>query len=42
MTGFVILMGGITLVVGLVALADLWTRRHDKKSRRDSGLVIRD
>lgn len=33
MTGFVILMGGITFVVGLVAVADLWARRHDEKAR---------
>ena len=33
MTGFLILMGGITLVVGLVTLADLWAERHDRKKR---------
>jgi hypothetical protein len=33
MTGFVILMGGITLVVGLVTLADVWAERQDEKRR---------
>lgn len=37
MTGIYILLGGITLVVGIITAWDLWTRRQDR--RRAAGSI---